>query len=89
MGHSGAILGHFGASLEPLWGHIGMTLVHFGVTLVRPRVHNMYLGVNLAQFQKILIFPIDFNDFMHLWDYIGVILDAPKSNLESLWGSIS
>ena len=39
-------------------------------------------------FRKYSFSPIDFNDFMHPWDYLGVTLDVSRSNLESLWGTL-
>ena len=73
-------LGHFGATLDPLWGtlgvlcghfgmiwallssHFGTTLTHFGVTLV---YGGHCVGI-LIDFQEILIFPMNFNNFIPL-----------------------
>ena len=69
-------LGHFGATSGLLWGHLRMTSVHFGVTLVRLWVHEVYLGITLVQFQKIFIFPIDFNDFISSSGHFGIALGS-------------
>ena len=69
-------LGYFGATSGLLWGHLRMTSVHFGVTLVRLWVHEVYLGITLVQVQKILISPIDFNDFISSSGHFGIALGS-------------
>ena len=50
--------------------------MHFGITLGRLWVYEHDFGVTLVRFRKTLIFPTDFNDFMQLWDQLGVILGS-------------
>ena len=57
---------HFRVTLGPLWCHFGyirVTLGHFMITLGSLW---SYFGCNKVGFQKTLIFPIDFNDFIQL-----------------------
>ena len=82
----GPLWGHFGVILASLWislgtleGHFGVTLGvfgiilgDFGVSLNSLWVHEGYFANILARFQKTLIFPIDFNDFMELRCQLGV-----------------
>ena len=42
--------------------------------------------VILMIFQEILIFPMNFNDFMKLWGMIGVTWGHFRVTLVSLWG---
>ena len=42
----------------------------------------------MIRFQKTFVFPIDFNDFMHLWDYLGVTLGALASQVGVILGVI-
>ena len=54
--------GGLGPNPGSLWGHFA----HFGVTLGSLRLYEGYFGIILVRFQKTLILPIDFDDFMQL-----------------------
>ena len=96
------ILKHFGSTLGSLWvtlgtlgGHFGVTLGvfriildDFGVNLKPFWVHEAHMGSILACFQKTLIFPIDFNDFINLWCQLGTALGSFCSTLGSFWGTL-
>ena len=79
-------MGHFGGTLGLVWGHIGMTLGHFGVSLVRLRVHECHLEVTLVQFQEILIFPIDFNDFTSNSGHLAIDLGSFGGHFAVIFG---
>ena len=73
LGHFGSILASLWVTLGTLGGHFGVTLGvfriildDFGVNLKSFWVHEGYMGSILACFQKTLIFPIHFNDFINL-----------------------
>ena len=63
---TGSLWSEFGATWGLVWGHFG----HFGVTLSC----DDYFRVKLGRFQKIFIFPIDFNDFIQLLGHLGATL---------------
>ena len=74
-------LGSLWVILRPLWNTLGtlrgrfwQTLGDFGTTLNSLCVHEGYIGIILARFQKTHIFPIDFNDFMELRCRLGATL---------------
>ena len=68
-----------------LGGRFWSTLDDFGATLKSLCVHEDYIGSILARFQKTLIFPIDFNDFMELGCQLGAILGSLWGTLGSFW----
>ena len=64
----GPLWKHFGVTLKALWGHFGcirMTLGYFRLT--SGSLWNDF-GCTEVNFQKTLIFPIHFNDFIQLWE---------------------
>ena len=85
--------GRFGVTLVPLWGHFGymvVTLCHFGITMGSLWSHFGYMKVH---FQKTLISPTDFNDFIKLWCELevdlGLLLDLfwhMRVTLGPFWG---
>ena len=94
-GHFGSILGSLWVTLRTLGGHFGVTLGvfriildDFGVNLKSFWVHEGYMGSILACFQKTLIFPIDFNDFINLRCQLGTTLGSFCSTLGSFWGTL-
>ena len=58
-GHFGTLLAHFKA----LWGHLGGTLKHFGSLWYHFWVYESYFGATFSYFQKIPIFPNEFERF--------------------------
>ena len=68
------ILGALRSTLGTVGGRFRDTLGDFGTTLKSLCVHEGYIGSILARFQKTLIFPIDFNDFMILGCQLGATL---------------
>ena len=91
-GDFGMTLGHFGMTLGSLGGHFGVTLrslwchfAHLGITSKSLWVYEGYFGVALVHFQKTFIFPIDFNDFIQLWDQLGVTLGSLGDHFAHSW----
>ena len=83
----------FGVTLVPLWGHFGYMVValgHFGITVGSLWNHCGYMKVH---FQKTLISPTDFNDFIKLWCELEVdlgllwdLLWHMRVTLDPFWG---
>ena len=72
----------FSVTLAPLctlWEHLGIT---WGLLCV----HGELFGQVLVCFRKIVIFPIDFNDFMQLWGELVATLLALGGHFGVTWG---
>ena len=76
--HFVVTLGGFGITLGH-WGHIEIPLgsVWFDFEYMRFTWESLW-----SDFKKTVIIRVDFNDFLHIWGYLGVTLGAPGANLE-------
>ena len=94
-GEFGRLWSDFGVTLRLLCGHCGRLWNQFGYI----KATSNSIQVTLVRFLEILIFPMDFNDFMQLWAqfwatfgfhraylwYMKVALGHFGITLESLW----
>ena len=69
-----------------LWRHFAPFGRHLGITLGLLCVHEGVFGKVLVCFRKIVVFPIDFNDFMQLWGELVATLLALGGHFGVTWG---
>ena len=81
LGPLGGTLGSLGSTLGPLGGHFGTLWAHFGVTFRCMRV----VFCHCLDFQKIQIFPMNFNDFTYLLASLDITWVAFWGDFGALW----